>query len=120
MLQDLRLGLRMLGRAPGQSMLAVLCLTLGIGANAAVFSWAEGILFRPFPLVVEQPRLFALAGTNRGEAGTNDVSWPDFLDLQRSCRLVEAFIAEKITGTTLSIGDRAQRVPGGIVSANYF
>src|SRR5205814_7006343 len=49
-----------------------------------------------------------------------DVSWPDFQDLQRAATLADAFIAEKITGTTLSIGDRAERAPGSIVSANYF
>ena len=119
-LQDLRFGFRMLRRSPGFSTLAVLCLTLGIGANAAVFSWIEGILLRPYPLVTHQDRLLAVSGTNRGASGSSDVSWPDFLDLQRSCTLIDAFIAEKITGTTLSIGDRAQRVPGSIVSANYF
>jgi putative ABC transport system permease protein len=120
MIQDLRFALRMLRRSPGFSILAILCLTLGIGANAAVFSWIEGILLRPFPLVADQDRLVAIAGTNRGAAGTDDVSWPDFVDLQRGSTLVEAFIAEKITGTTLSIGDRAQRVTGSMVSANYF
>src|SRR5713226_3877689 len=120
MLQDLRFGFRMLRLSPGFSILAILCLTVGIAANAAVFSWIEGILLRPFPLVVDQDRLLAVAGTNRGAPGTSDVSWPDFLDFQRSCTLFDAFIAEKITGTTLSIGDRAERVPGSIVSANYF
>ena len=60
--QDLRFGLRMLRRSPGFSLLAVLCLTLGIGANAAVFSWLEGILFRPYPLVAHQERLVAMSG----------------------------------------------------------
>ena len=111
----------MLRRSPGFSLLAILCLTLGIGANAAVFSWIEGILLRPFPLVVDQDRLLAVAGTNRGAAGgLVEMSWPDFQDLARHCTLIEAFIAEKITGTTLSIGDRAERVPGSMVSANYF
>src|SRR5216684_9428413 len=44
-LQDLRFGFRILRRSPGFSLLAILCLTLGIGANAAVFSWIEGTLF---------------------------------------------------------------------------
>src|SRR5262249_51626376 len=122
MLQDLRYGLRLLVRSPGFSLLAIGCLTLAIGANAAVFSRIEGILLRPFPLVKDQDRLFAVAGTNRGATGItrDDVSWPDFKDLERGCTLVEAFIGDKITGTTLSVGDRAQRVPGSLVSANYF
>src|SRR5437870_13365481 len=107
MLQDLRFGLRMLRRNPGFSILAVVCLTVGIGATAAVFSWIEGILLRPFPLVVDQDRLVAVTGTNRGAAGggREDVSWPDFKDLERNSTLADAFIGDKITGSTLSIGD---------------
>ena len=86
MLQDLRFGFRMLRRNPGFSILAVVCLTVGIGATAAVFSWIEGILLRPYPLVVDQDRLVALTGTNRG-SGRDDVSWPDFKDLERSSTL---------------------------------
>jgi macrolide transport system ATP-binding/permease protein len=119
-LQDLRFGLRMLRRSPGFSALAILCLTLGIGANAAVFSWIEGVLLRPFPLVSHQERMLAVSGTSRAEAGYDDISWPDFLDFQKNCTLVDSFIAEKIVGTTLSIGDRAERVSGSVVSANYF
>src|SRR5882724_12987480 len=118
--QDLRYGFRQLCRNPGFSALVILCLTLGIGANAAVFSWVEGILFRPYPAVAHQERLFALTGMARGEADPTDLSWPDFLDLQRSCTLVDSFIVTKITGTTLSIGDRAEVSTGSIVSANYF
>src|SRR5713101_4471329 len=119
-LQDLRFGFRMLRRSPGFSILAILCLTLGIGANAAVFSWVEGILFRPYPAVTHQERLLALTGTARGESGPTYISWPDFVDLQRSCTLFDALIVTKIMGTTLSVGDRAERTIGSIVSANYF
>src|SRR6266700_3389776 len=119
-LQDLRFGFRMLRRSPGFSSLAILCLTLGIGANAAVFSWIEGILFRPYPLVAHQERLVAIDGTSRDEPGGTSLSWPDFQDLRRSCSLCEALFVSKITGTTLSIGDRAERTTGSIVSANYF
>jgi macrolide transport system ATP-binding/permease protein len=119
-LQDLRFGLRMLRRSPGFSILAVLCLTLGIGADAAVFSWVEGILFRPYPAVTHQEQLLALTGTARGESGPTGISWPDIVDLQRSCTLIDSFIVTKIMGTTLSIGDRAEVTTGSIVSANYF
>ena len=117
---DLRVGFRMLWRSPGFSVLAILCLTLGIGANAAVFSWVEGILFRPYPAVAHQERLMALAGTARGETGATSLSWPDFLDLQKNCTLFDALFVSKITGTSLNIGDRAERTIGSIVSANYF
>jgi macrolide transport system ATP-binding/permease protein len=118
--QDLVFGFRMLRRSPGFSLLAFLCLTLGIGANAAVYSWIEGILLRPYPAVTGQDRLLVLGGTARGASGFSDVSWPDLVDFQKSCRLIESFVADKITGTTLSIGDRAERAPGSLVSANYF
>jgi putative ABC transport system permease protein len=118
--QDMRVGWRMLRRSPGFLALAVLCLTLGIGANAAVFSWIEGILFRPYPLVAHQERLMAMAGTAKGETGPTGLSWPDFLDLRRNSTQFETMIVSQIMGTTLSIGDRAERATGSIVSANYF
>ena len=125
--QDLRYGFRMLRRNPGFSIIAILCLTLGIGANAAVFSWVEGLLLRPFPAVAHQDRLVVVVGTNRavrdkgnGGSGYDDVSWPDFLDYRRNCTLFDAFIADKIMGTTISIGDKAERMGGSVVSSNYF
>lgn len=119
-LMDLRIGFRMLARSPGFSIFAILCLTLGIGANAAVFSWAEGLLFRPYPAVAHQERLMALTGTTRGESDPTSLSWPDYQDLEKNCTLFEGFFVSKITSTTLSIGDRAERTVGSIVSANYF
>lgn len=118
--QDLRYGFRQLLRSPGFSVLAVLCLTLGIGANAAVFSWMEGILFRPYPAVAHQEQLFALAGTARGETEATELSWLDFQDLRRDCSLCEDAFVTKITGSTLSVGDHAEIARGSIVSANYF
>jgi len=120
LVQDLRYGFRQLRRSPGFSALAILCLTLGIGANAAVFSWVEGILFRPYPAVAHQERLLALAGTARDQSGAQETSWPDLLDLQRNCTLFDTFFVSKITSSTLSIGERAEVTTGSIVSANYF
>jgi predicted permease len=118
--QDLRFGVRMLRRSPGLSMLAILCLTLGIGATTSVLSWVEGILLRPFPAVAHQERLVAIAGVVRATSERTDVSWPDFQGLARNCTQIESFIGDRITGTTLSIGNRAERAMGSIVSANYF
>jgi len=116
--QDVHFGLRMLRRSPGFTVLAILCLTLGIAANAAVFSWVEGILIRPYPLVSHQERLVAVSGMVRGER--DETSWPDLLDVQRSCTLCESLFVSNITGATLSIGERAEVTTGSIVSANYF
>lgn len=118
MLQDLRFGLRLLRRSPGFSMLLILCLSVGIGATTAVLSWIEGILLRPFPLVVHQDRMVALTGIDRD--GRTDVSWPDLQDLRRNCTLVETFITEHIGSVTLTIGERADKAVGSVVSSNYF
>src|SRR5215471_11062679 len=117
---DLRYAVRLLWKRPGFSLLAILCLTLGIGSTAAVLSWIEGTLLRPYPKVAHQERLMVLAGTWRGVSRFVPLSYPDFLDLQRNCNLFDAFIAEKIAGATLSVGDRSERVTGSLVSANYF
>jgi predicted permease len=121
---DLRYALRNMWRHPGFSALALLCLTIGIGSNAAVFSWIEGVLLRPFPLVDHQEGLMAIAGTRNGvagEAGNNqDLSWPDFQDLAKNCKLIDSFIVDRITGTSLSIGNRAQNITGSLVSSDYF
>lgn len=119
-LHDLRYGTRQLRRSPGFSALAILCLTLGIGANAAVFSWVEGILLRPYPSVAHQGRMLAVAGIARGEAHATETSWPDLLDLQKDCKQIDTLVVSKITGATLSIGERAEVTAGSIVSANYF
>lgn len=116
--QDVRYGLRMLHRNPGFTVLAILCLAFGISANAAVFSWIEGILIRPYPLVAHQEQLVALSGTVRDER--DETSWPDLLDVRRSCTLCESVFVSNITGATLSLGERAETTTGSIVSANYF
>src|SRR5437773_12187133 len=94
LLQDLRFGFRMLRRSPGFSILAILCLTLGIGTNAAVLSWIEGFLIRPYPLVPHQDRMFAFEGTTLGVEGHNGFSYSDFVDLVCYSTLFDLFIID--------------------------
>src|SRR5258708_28456571 len=82
-------------------------------------------MLRPFPLVAHQDRMVAITGTtpggaDKGTIGRTDVAWPDFLDFRRDCKLMDWFIVDRITGTTLNIGERAERLTASVASANYF
>ena len=118
--QDLRFGLRMLRRTPVFTTVAILSLALGIGANAAVLSWTEGIVRHPFPGVREQDRLVVVVGTAKGSSDYVETSWPDFMDVARGTTAFTAFFVSKITGAALTGGDRAQRAVGQLVTANFF
>lgn len=122
--QDFRMALRGLRRGPGVALTVIACLALGLGASAAVASWIEGVLLRPFPQVAHQERMLAFSGTERGSAGVagdaTDISWPDFQDYRSQARLFDWFVVDHITSTTLAIGQRAERAIGSVVSANYF
>jgi predicted permease len=118
--QDVRFGARTLRRAPLFTIVAVSCLALGIGSNAAVLSWTDGIIHHPFPAVREQDRLVAIAGTAKGAADFDEMSWPDFMDLAKGAKSFDGFFVSKITGATLTGGERSERLVGQLVSANFF
>ena len=118
--QDLQFGIRTLWRTPIFTAVATICLSLGIGSNAAVLSWTEGIVHHPFPAVRDQDRLVAIASTAKGASDYDETSWPDFMDLAKGTRGFDTFFVSKITGATLTGGDRAERLVGQLVSANFF
>jgi putative ABC transport system permease protein len=77
--RDVRFGLRSLRRSPGFTVVAVLCLALGIGANAAIFSVINAVLLRPLPFA-EPDRILRVYETRGDEGRTGSVSVPNYLD----------------------------------------
>ena len=80
MLQDIRYGLRMLAKAPGFTLIAVMTLALGIGANTAIFSVVDAVLISPLPYPHAE-QLVSLYWA-RSKAQQSSIPYPNFLDWQ--------------------------------------
>ncbi|MGE0885241.1 MAG: ABC transporter permease [Blastocatellales bacterium] len=118
MIQDLRYGIRMLLKHPGFTLIAVLSLALGIGANTAIFSLINTMLLRPLP--VQQPeRLVALNNTSENRTFAT-FSYPNFRDLQQRNEVFSDLIAYRIMTFNLSHDGINERKWGYTVSGNYF
>ncbi|HEV8581605.1 MAG TPA: ABC transporter permease [Thermoanaerobaculia bacterium] len=93
LVQDVRFGLRTLARNPGFTLVAVLTLALGIGANTAIFSVVDGVLLRPVP-VERADRLMVVWETDRDSGTTREPSSvPDYLDFQERSRTFDGLAA---------------------------
>src|SRR5262245_9186112 len=117
--QDLRYGARMMVRNPGFTLIAALTLSLGIGANTAVFSFINALLFKPLRGVTEPERLAQVSRTYEGR-GFSEFSYPDYLDY-RDHQTVMTGLAVRAAGSfNLNDGREAERVEGEQVSGNFF
>jgi predicted permease len=98
-MHDLRIALRTLARSPGYTLVALITLVLGIGANTSVFSIVNGVLLSPlgFP---EEDRLIRAAEVN-GNGGIMDAAWRNFVDWRDQAQSFDGLVAHSSGETTV-------------------
>lgn len=118
MLQDLRVGLRMLLKNPGFSLVVIATLALGIGANVALFSVINGVLLNPLPLP-DPDQLVTLAQSKPNfDAGA--IPYPNFRDLQKENKTFSAMAISRGFGFSLLGSGEPERVSARLTSADLF
>jgi len=122
MWQDVRFGARMLARNPGFTCIAVLSLAIGVGANSAMFSVADGLIFRPLPVPDAESLVVVSGRAPDGEIRMASVSVPDFRDLRERARSLDGLLATQ--GLEVALGGRPGQPAtsrfGLAVSGNFF
>src|SRR5262245_5708464 len=121
MFQDLRFSLRMLLKNPGFTLVAMLTLAVGIGANTAIFSVVNAVLLRPLPY--QDPDRLAMLWTDdpKHDIHEEGVSYPNFLDWRGQNKLfTDMAICSRGNPVVLTGVDEPERVMGDLVSANLF
>lgn len=117
MIQDLRYGVRTLLKNPGFTLIAVITLSLGIGANTAIFSLTSALLLRSLP--VPQPE--QLVTVNRGEGvSLGPLSYPDFVALRERNEVLSGLAASYSAELSFGNGSRSEVARGELVSSDYF
>jgi len=112
---------RMLLKKPSVTIVAIIAIGLGIGANTAIFSVVNTVLLQPLPY--PQPeQLVMLASEQRNQAlnGRGTFSVPDFFDVQKSSTTLQYVATAQRSGTIVTQGGDPERVIGVAVSADYF
>jgi putative ABC transport system permease protein len=117
--QDLRYAIRMLVKSPGFSLVAVLSLALGIGANTAIFSLVNAVLLRPLP-VSDPARLLSVSTTDQKNPGNLPLSHNNFTDLRAQNAVFTDMAAFTFNQVNYSAGQATEPVAVQLVTANYF
>jgi putative ABC transport system permease protein len=120
LLKDIRYGLRTLRKSPGFTVIAVIALALGIGANTAIFSVVNAVLLRPLPF--EKADQLVLVWEKRPQLGRmrNVASPPDFYDWKAQNQVFDGMAAFTGSGFNLSSGTEPERIQGASVSPELF
>jgi predicted permease len=118
-LLDLRFGLRMLAKNPAFTITAVLTLALGIGANTAIFSLANVLMFRPLP-VKDAERLTVVAVQGKADSDPGQISYLDYLEYRAgSSAVFTGMTGYALSITGLGYQGHADRVLVSYVPSNF-
>lgn len=117
--KDLRYAWRGLVKSPGFALVAMLALGLGIGANTAIFSVFNGMLWRPLP-VKDPQQLAVLATKTRAFDFPSPLSYPDFQDYRQLKSVFSDLVAYTPSAVNFGAEGRPERAWVDMVSGNYF
>ena len=117
--QDVRFSLRVLGKSPGFAMIALLTLTLGIGANTTIFSWINSTLLNPIPGIAKTGELVT-AYLGRNALAPFPLTYPDFEHLRDETRSLSGLTAYSLNAVNLTGSGKPERVWATLAAANYF
>jgi putative ABC transport system permease protein len=117
-LQDARYGVRMMFKTPAVTVIAVLTLAAGVGANTAIFSVVNAVLLKSLPYHNSE-RLVIVSGAGQG-AGFGAISPAEAEDFAAQLTTLEDFAAMQSQSVNLTGGDQPERVRGAFVTANFF
>src|SRR5260370_36527362 len=117
--RDLRHSVRMLLKRPAFTLTVVITLALGIGANATIVTWIKAVLLEPLPGIERPDELVEVWGATRHNSALS-TSYLDYLDFRDRNTTLSGLIAHQVLAMNLGRGDKPERVPGAVVSGNYF
>ena len=119
-MQDLRFAVRTLRKQPLFSLVAILTLALGIGANTAIFSVVYQILLRPLPFPEADRLVFVWNVYAKGGPDLSDVSIPDYLDRRAQAPAIEDAALFTRRDATLTIGETPEQIVALAVTPSFF
>src|SRR5436190_9483921 len=120
MIADLKFALRMLAKAPGFSIIAILTLALGIGANSAIFSVIDAVLLQSLPFPQARQLVAIWSQTTRENSEKETESVPDYADLRDQSETLSALAAYTRTGAVLNRTEESRQLYGLAITSDIF